>query len=297
MKVYFSKRHEDALRAKKLNPSFRQPLRISILRILERFSECNSYGGSRELDEAQERLTTFYGLDSLFNVDGGKRVPTDVAGLIRSGYPDRMLDALEAWFDVAPSKSAAACETELNDCLAMHRSDWRFVNGAALRIDSEYMHREVQARVSVLLREEKFLGAHEEFQSALGDLQTGDTKGAVIKAHKSVESTMKSVLDTQDHLTYGHLLNRLIASGIIPKYYEEFLVHFEKLSLAAVKERNRPGAGHGQGPQPIEVPRPLAEFAINLAGSLNLFMAQRWIESSKRAPNANSQPSEDGIPF
>lgn len=300
MKTYFSKRHGEAIRAKKLPVSFSRSLRTSILRLLERFSD---YGGwnseeNHTFDRAEEALKTFYGKPRLEAFDAAdNRVPADFPALLHRGYPTEFLDAVEAWFDQEP-KGEREAEREINDCLAMNQSPWRLVNGEAILINSEYLHVEVQARTLRLLKEGSAFGALEEYQNALSDLQAGETKDAVVKAHKSVESVMKTALSSDEHLTFGQLLSRLIESGMVPQYYQEFLVHFEKLALGAVKERNRPGTGHGQGLSQIEVPRSLAEFSINLAGAINLFIIERWTEARGKKGAGIPEPEEDDeIPF
>ncbi len=137
-------------------------------------------------------------------------------------------------------------------------------------------------------------GALEEFTEAVSCLTDGRTKEAVVNAHKSVESVMKTILEPQEHLTLGRLLNNLIKSGIIPTYYQEFMIHFEKLALGTVKEWNRPGTGHRQGAEPTEVPRSLAEFAVHLAAVINLFLIRRWLESR---PKQVQDVEEDDVPF
>ncbi len=132
-------------------------------------------------------------------------------------------------------------------------------------------------------------GALEEYQDALNDLTSGDTKDAVVNAHKSVESVMKAVLETNEPYTFGTLLEKLIKSGIIPDYYDEFLRHFEKLALGVVKERNLPARGHGQGKNPTIVSRSLAEFAVNLAAVINIFIVKHWIET-KQSKTENDIP-------
>ena len=67
-----------------------------------------------------------------------------------------------------------------------------------------------------------------------------------------------------------------------------------------MKERNRPGTGHGQGSEIASVSKSLAEFAINLAGSINLFIIQRWIETRKKTspePEPVMPDRGDDIPF
>ncbi len=207
-----------------------------------------------------------------------KLVPANLDGLIEGGYPARVLDVIEAWCDNAERSKVAECESKLNTLFEIHNSPWRVVNATVFLVDSEYLHNEVIAKTQSLLRENSVAGALEEFTEAVSCLTDGRTKEAVVNAHKSVESVMKTILQTQKHLTFGRLLDNLIKSGIIPTYYEEFMIHFEKLALGAVKERNRPGTGHGQGAEPTEVPKSLAEFAVHLAAVINLFLIRRWVE-------------------
>jgi HEPN domain-containing protein len=283
MKILFSKRHIDAIRQKKLPLSFSKNLRTTVVRILEQYSDWGGWCDEENFtfDQAEEILKTFWGTEKIFAFDGNDRIPASFRQLILSGYPSEVIDAIEAWF-VAKPKATDTCEKDLNDAFAMNRSPWRFVNGEAILIDSEYLHTEVQAKTLRLLKSGRAFGALQEFQEAIQDLQSGETKDAIVKAHKSVESVMKVALETKEHFTFGRLLSDLIKSSIIPDYYEEFLKHFEKLALGAVKERNRPGRGHGQGPEITSVSRSLAEFAINLAGSVNLFIIQRWLEIRKK---------------
>jgi len=299
MKTYFSKRHLDSIRDKKLPLSFSKTLRVSLVRILDRFSNWGGWDNSENFtaDNATEALKTFFGREYLEAFDeANKRVKCDFSELLRSGYPSEVIDAVEAWFDQNP-RSFDDCERELNNLLEMNRSPWRFVNGEAVLVDSEYLHEEVQARTLRLLREGRAFGALEEFQGAVRDLQAGECKDAVIEAHKSVESVMKTALGISDHVTFGALLSRVIESGLVPEYYKEFLTHFEKLALGAVKERNRPGTGHGQGSLPTEVPQSLAEFAVNLAGSINLFIIKRWIEVQQKKKNMEAEISNEEMPF
>jgi len=302
MKILFSKRHWDAIRKKNLPLSFSKSLRTTILRILEQHSDWGGWDNAENFtfDQSEERLKTFWGKEHIlaFN-ENGNREPANFQQLIRSGYPGEVVDAIEAWFAENPS-DAYKCEKDLNDALSMNRSPWRFVNGEAILVDSEYLYTEVQAKTLKLLKAGHAFGALDEFQGAIQDFQAGDTKDAVVKAHKSVESVMKVALQKDEHLTFGKLLSDLIKSDIIPGYYEEFLKHFEKLTLGAVKERNRPGTGHGQGSEITSVNKSLAEFAINLAGSINLFIIQRWIELRKQTspePESTELDQDDDIPF
>lgn len=295
MRFYFTKRHAEDLKSKRILAYLPSKLRVSIRKILSRYSKWEGEWGetNKTFIEVEAILQTFYGEEELRAYDSeGKLVPTDLEGLIISGYPARVLDLIEVFCEGA--ENPLGCEKELNSIFEIHNSPWRVVNATVYLIDSDYLHNEVIAKTQNLLRENSVVGALEEFTDAVSSLTGGRTKDAVVSAHKSVESAMKTCLETRKHFTFGKLLEKLIKSGIIPKYYEEFLVHFEKLALGAVKERNLPGTGHGQGQEAIEVPKTLAEFAVNLAGTINLFLIRRWIESR---PTQEEPHEDDEVPF
>jgi HEPN domain-containing protein len=288
MKAFFSKRHEEALLEKGISPSFPSRCRVSIERVLNNNSEYGNW-----LDEttdryfsnanityldAEETLKTFYGVNKLLAFDkDNKRAPANFSELILNGYPSEVLDAIEAWFYQNPPKTKD-CETELNDIFSINSSRWRIVNGDAILVDSDYLYSEIKRKSITLLSECEIPGALEEFQDAINDLTSGETKDAVVKAHKSVESVMKAVLEIDEPLTYYALLSKLIKSKVIPKYYEEFFIHFEKLALGVAKERNLPARGHGQGKKTATVSPSLAEFTVNLAGAMNIFILKHYID-------------------
>lgn len=289
MKILFSKRHEEAFLNKTLDKylTFPYKCRVAIERVLSDKSEYENridiYGDERTTNTtyllAADCLKTFYGINALqaFDVAGKRYEGASFRDVILNSYPSEVLDAIEAWFGSNPS-TVMDCEKEINAVLYIHNSSWRFIDGNAVLIDSEYHQREIHAKTVELLKTNKAYGALEEFQEAINDLTASETKDAVVNAHKSVESTMKVVLGAgSEKLRYGQLLRKLIDSDIIPEYYEGFFDNFEQLVLGVGKERNLPGRGHGQGSQPTEVDRSLAEFTVNLAGSINLFLLRHLI--------------------
>ncbi len=281
MKAFFSRRHQEAIAKGTIKGlSFSVKCRTSIDRILKQHSDLGGTYGEENLtfDYMDSKLKTFYGVDKLMAFgENNKRVPATMSEVIISGYPLEVLDIIEAWFDENPKRSRD-CEKELNDIFFIHNSPWRVINGLAVLVDSEYLNSEVRAKSIRLLDECEIQGALEEYQDAINDLVSNNTKDAIVNAHKSVESVMKAVLETDKPYTFGKLLEILIQSGIIPEYYNEFLQHFEKIALGVVKERNLPARGHGQGKKPTEVSPSLAEFTVNLAGAINVFIIKHWIE-------------------
>lgn len=298
LKPLFSHRHRTALfEAKTLKPSFYNALRVGMEQILTKYSDTSDFD-NWTYDRAADMLRTLHGWDHLYVRDGQSRREVSFREFMLHGFPADTLDAIEAWFASEPQEAAQAAR-DLNALLVIHRSPWRFVAGEAVLVDSSYLHDELVAKTAELLGNAKAVGPLQEFQAALSALQAGDTKRAVVEAHKSVESVMKLVLDTHEHWTFGRLLSEIVKSDLLPEYYEEFLRHFEMLALGAVKARNRPGTGHGQGPDAVDVPRSLAQFAIHLAGSINVFLLEHWIERQglQAAPAQAETISDEDVPF
>jgi hypothetical protein len=299
IKPLFTHRHRTALfETKTLKPSFARALRVGIEKLLSEYSDSHQWD-NWTYERASDLLRTVYGWERLTVRDGDSRREASFKELIVLGYPNEALDAVEAWFATEPERGDRAAQ-DLNALLAIHESPWRFVAGEAVLIDSAYLHDEVIARTVDLLGKARGTGPMQEFQAATSALQGGDHKRAVVEAHKSVESVMKLVLDTHEHWTFGKLLSEVVRGGQLPEYYEDFLKHFEALALGAVKARNRPGTGHGQGSDAVDVPRSLAQFAVHLAGCINVFLLERWIErQAKPTPEPEPEPqiTDDDVPF
>lgn len=296
LKPLFSQRHRAALfESKTLKPSFPRALRVGMEQILARCSDTSNFD-NWTYDRASETLYTLYGRAITIR-DGESRRNASFAELILQGYPSEALDAIEAWF-MGEAQEAERAAKDLNALLAIHGSPWRFVAGEAVLMDSGYLHDELIAKTADLLGRAKGAGPLQEFQAAVSALQAGEHKRAIVEAHKSVESVMKFVLATNEHWTFGRLLSEVVKAGLLPEYYEDFLRHFELLALGAVKARNRPGTGHGQGSEAVDVPRSLAQFAIHLAGCIDVFLLEHWFERQGTQPTVSPAASiDDDVPF
>lgn len=227
-------------------------------------------------------------------------VKSDLEGVIKNGYPAKTLDAIEAWCDFAEPHNAIECQKQLNNIFEIHNSPWRIANGTIFLVDSQYLREEVVSKTQFLLNENSMAGPLEEFTEAVSCLTDGQTKEAIVNAHKSIESVMKTILGINEHKTFGLLLEDIINSGIIPEYYKKFMKNFREIALGAVKDRNKPGTGHGQGAEHIEIPKSLAEFAVHLAGTINLFLIKRWLESQPKKEQETEETYElnlDDLPF
>jgi len=291
MKFLFSKRHEKALGAGTLQVSLSKKLRTSLHRVLFANSIITEWDNFNiTFDSALEMLKTFYGEEQIT----AYQKSVDFKDLILLGYPVKVLDAIEAFHSKLPDpKVQKKCEHEINGVFEIHNSQWRMLGGNVYLIDSGYLHTEVHAKLHHLLTQHELVGVLDEFNNATSALMAGEPNEAVIYAHRSVESSMKVAIGTTEHKTFSPLVKDLIAHGVIPKYYEEFFLHFEKMVHTITKERNKPGGGHGQGAEVIQIPQNLAEFSVNLCAVMNTFILKSWLE---KQPLTEENPEND-IPF
>ena len=288
------------MKDKQLTFSLTSNLRRAILRTLQAHSVTEDFGENWTFAAAEETLKTFYGLDELKAYKEDRLGPATFSEVIQSGWPPHVWDCVEAWLDASDQKQKIACVTDLNKVLEIQDSEWRIVNCYVLKMDSAFLHEHVHSKLTALMREIGANGALDEFTEAVHKLQQGELKNAITAAHKSVESAMKTVLGVT-RAKPGQLIQRTIESGVIPEYYDGFCKNFEQILVAAGKERNLEGRGHGQGAQVIEIPRGLAEFAVNLAAVVNLFLLGEWVSKHPELAGTKSDSdyeiTDDDIPF
>jgi hypothetical protein len=126
----------------------------------------------------------------------------------------------------------------------------------------------------------QFSGPLQEFLDAHKSYRAGDSKNAIANAGKAFESTMKAICTPRggpfdpNKDTAKRLIDIVFENELIPAFLQG-----QFSSLRAVLEsgvptlRNRKG-GHGQGPEPIEVPDYLVSYAMHLTASNIVLLIQ-----------------------
>jgi|HubBroStandDraft_6_1064221.scaffolds.fasta_scaffold359078_1 hypothetical protein len=114
-----------------------------------------------------------------------------------------------------------------------------------------------------------------------------------------MESVLKVVTGEQAG-NASALLRKLGGREIFKDLPEEactVLVEQVLMSLPAL--RNKLG-GHGQGSDVIEVPKPYASLAVNLAAVFNAFLIEKHIAAQppqNNKPEPEAPPPDDDVPF
>lgn len=155
---------------------------------------------------------------------------------------------------------------------------FQFENDRMVRVDSQFVHSEVVKPALTLLSRRGYEGPQAEFLAAHDHYRAGRHKEAITEAAKAFESLMKAVCD-QKGWEYAKgarasdLIKILRTNKLWPTYLDaSFDQLIATLSSGLPKVRND-DAAHGQGAVPTEVPDYVASYALHLAASKMVLIA------------------------
>lgn len=301
----FSIRYRRALREKSLrvvgfSTRLRKRLWLQMCdrdRSWEEVSE-NGFGSwTSMLRETEKALLRTYGLDALEIVVSASprqvRRAKNLEQFLMDTYPSEVLDIVEAFFLELEGPEQERLTRAVNEIFREEECPWRFSEGAFFKVDSEFMAA-LLATTSDQLRAGSFQGAHDELREARQDLQAGDHKDAILKAGKSMESALKTILGRSDG-NASDLLAAFQASGYLDDLPEELRGMMTKAVLMALPTLRNKLGGHGQGAVVVAVSRPYAELAVHLAGAFLRFIVEKHVAA--KPPQKPSEPDDDSVPF
>lgn len=169
---------------------------------------------------------------------------------------------------------------ELNQRFQEHAVGYQYQAGQIVRVDSQYLHSETVEVAVSLLHDAGFKGPLDEFMEAHKHYREGNGKAAIVSANNAFESTMKAICDkrgwgyNRDRATASSLICTLFGNNLIPSSMQS---HFT--GLRATLEgglptvRNNMG-GHGQGADPVDVPKHIVSHALHLAAANIVFLIE-----------------------
>lgn len=223
--------------------------------------------------------------------------------LVKGNFLEAM-DAIEAgaavinrnvralWILTAPhsrSRQVAPDDAleELNHRLAEYGVGYQFSkeHGQLVRVDSEFMHKQVTEPALALLTEKGFEGAAQEFDKAhqhyrqmAVDPEAG--KDAVACAVKAVESTAKAILDARDwdynaqKDTLVPLLEKLFTNGLVPTDLHCYFGGLQSALKSGLPTIGNRRARHGQGAKPTPIEEHMVTLAMHLAAATVRFLVE-----------------------
>lgn len=166
---------------------------------------------------------------------------------------------------------------EINYRLRQAGLGFQIENSQLIRVDSQYIHREIVKPALMLLSNAEFDGAKQEFLVAHRHYRAGEYRQAVGMAANALESTFKSIFD-QKQWPYpkGSRISDLVKVAKTNRLFPDYLDNsFDQLvatlqsGLPKIRDND---ASHGQGATPKPVPSYIAAYALHLAASKIVFI-------------------------
>lgn len=306
----FSKRHERALREKKIKLSFSWTLRKRLWHLLtennrqygiQRDPSDNWVDNTNTLSELEFRLLKTYGMDKLRALKGGdKPEVVTLAEFIMGCYPSQVLDMIEYFWRDLIEETQPPFQAEINQIMREERSPWILCDGYFFLVDSQFLDEAVLAQARELLTVNHNEGALQEFFEARNALAGGDGKGAVRSACNAFESTLKGITGKAEG-NASALVEALSETQFLEGLPDSLAPGFGKQVLLALPYIGNKTARHGQGEDVIVVSPALAELAVHMAGAFIVFVLKHRTElaGSKLTLSASKEKDfdEDDIPF
>lgn len=169
---------------------------------------------------------------------------------------------------------------ELNRRFMQHSVGYAFVTGSApqiIRRDSEHLHSELVVPALMLLSEQRFEGANEEYRKAHQHYKDGNQKECLNECLKAFESTLKTICGRrrwayQQTDTAKTLIDIVLKNNLLPSFMQSHLGTVRSALESAIPTvRNKMG-GHGQGQQATKVPDYYAEYLLHETAATIVFL-------------------------
>ena len=117
------------------------------------------------------------------------------------------------------TEDAAEAIKEINLRFQRASCGFRFAGNDMIRIDSEFIHKEVVLPVLLVLQHHMLAGSNNEFRDAHKHMRLGESEPAIVSASKSFESAMKAIhtfkgWDTVGNATASDLISGLYSNGL-----------------------------------------------------------------------------------
>ncbi|MGO9997835.1 MAG: STM4504/CBY_0614 family protein [Acetobacteraceae bacterium] len=168
---------------------------------------------------------------------------------------------------------------EVNERFRIAGVGYKFEAGEIMRIDSEFVHDQVVKPALQLLQAPEFTEADREFRLAHEHYRSGDLRDCNTAALRSMEALLKAICQARgwEHdpgATVDKLIGIMVTNGLFPDYlggYFNNLIGAMKAGLPKIRDRD---GGHGAAPDQPAVPEHVAGFALHLAASNIVMLAQ-----------------------
>lgn len=176
--------------------------------------------------------------------------------------------------------------SELNTRFKEHGVGYQFEIQEIIRVDSHFTHSEIVKPALILLSDNNFKGASEEFFSAHDHYRHGKNKECLVDCLKSLESTIKSICAAKgwgfnQNDTAKNLINICFTNGLLHNSLDSQFTSLRSLLESGVPTIRNKFGGHGQGADPVTVPNHIAKYALNLTATSIYFLVDAFKADNK----------------
>jgi hypothetical protein len=295
----FTLRHEKALVEKKLKVSIPPRLRERLWQlVLARNDQwqCGWDEYTTRLAETEKKLKGLLGRTALVaKTQTGQQ--QGLEAYFREGYPSNVLEVIEQFSDELPGDQRPSFAQAVNASMTAFKCPWLLLDGTFFLIDDSYMKELIESAEGAL-RSRGFGGATDEMREARENLMANRHKDAIVSALKSVESTLKTILNIKSGVAKD-LFFKFREAGFMDDIPQNHAKAISAAVLPGIATLRNELGGHGQGSDVISVPKSYASLAVHLASAITLFL----IEQSTTSPQTDGQSAEssptrdDDVPF
>ncbi len=242
----------------------------------------------------ESTLANEYGLRSLSEIsgvrgyEGKEKIDTFV---IRRASTDQILDVVELaygpMFELArrmdpynySPTSFQESIREINYRFQEHGVGYQLESGLIIRVDSQFVHSEVTQPALKFLSDPIYVGANEEFLTALGHYHKRRYKECMVESLKAFESCMKVICKERGWnydtgANASQLISIMLKEELIPKFMQTHFTSLKSTLESGVPTLRNKMGGHGQGPEQSPVPDYLAAHILHLTASNILLLAR-----------------------
>lgn len=197
---------------------------------------------------------------------------------------DRILDSAELVFSSFRRHcsdfyqvEAQAIITEFNDRFLDAGVGYQFANNIIIKLDNEFLHKEVIIPTLNLLQEKRFETASDEFHEAHTAYRHKDYQKCLGECLKAFESVLKIIgnkhtWDIKEGDTAKGLISAAFSHQFIPNYMQAEFNGLRTLLESSIPPIRNKSAAHGAGIQQRIIPKSLAALQINQTATIIRFL-------------------------
>ena len=169
--------------------------------------------------------------------------------------------------------------SEMNYRFREHGVGYQLESGQVVRVDSQLVHSEVTQPALKFLSDPIYVGANEEFLTALEHYHKRRYKECMVESLKAFESCMKVICNKRGwsfdaRANASQLISIILKEELIPNFMQTHFTSLKSTLESGVPTLRNKMGGHGQGSEQAAVPDYLAAHILHLTASNILLLAR-----------------------